>query len=109
MGGSNNDIIDHKDWNKSNNTRDNLRFATKSQNNINIKLKSNNTTGYPGLTINRGGYYVARISLNGKRYYLGTFKNLRDAVAARREAEIKFHKEWSGENNKHDYEKIIQT
>lgn len=103
-----NDIIDHKDWDKTNNTRDNLRVATKSQNNINVKLKSNNTTGYPGITINQSGNYIVRISYDGKRHYIGTYKAFHDAIIARRNAEIKYHAEWSGENNKHDYEKHIK-
>lgn len=100
-------LVDHKNWDKSDNRKCNLRIATKSQNNVNIKLKSNNSTGYQGVTLNKvTNHYVARISLNGKRIYLGTFQTFEEAVKARRKAEIILHREWSGENNKHDYEKF---
>lgn len=101
-------FVDHKNWDKSNNRKENLRVATKSQNNTNIKRKTNNTSGYPGVTKTKNNHYVSRISSCGKRYYLGTYKNFEDAVVARRNAEIKIHKDWSGENNKHDYEKLIK-
>ena len=100
-------LIDHKNWDKTDNRKHNLRIASKSQNNINIKRKSNNTSGYPGITLNKRGHYVARISVDGVRYYLGTYENFKEAVIARRKAEIKLHKEWAGENNKHDFDKII--
>lgn len=102
-------LVDHKNWNKADNRKENLRIATKSQNNINIKRKINNTSGYPGVTKTKNGRYISRISLNRRRYYLGTYKCFEDAVVARRNAEIKLHNDWSGENNKHDYEKIIQN
>lgn len=101
------DLVDHKNWNKLDNRKSNLRLASKSQNNTNIKLKSNNTTGYPGITMNKSGSYVVRISQNGTRIYLGTYKNFEDAVKVRRSAEIELHGDWSGENNKQDYSKIV--
>lgn len=49
----------------------------------------------------------AQISANGKRYYLGTFDALEDAVNARHYAEQIIHGEWSGEINRKDFEKIM--
>lgn len=96
--------VDHSDWNKSNNRKANLRIATKSENNINIKRKINNTSGYTGVTINkRTGKYIARISKDNKRFYLGTFNTFEEAVRARHEAEIIIHGEWSGEINRKDF------
>lgn len=109
MNAKDDEVVDHINWDKLNNRKSNLRIATKSQNNINIRLKSNNTVGYPGITINKSGNYVARISKNNVRYYLGTFKTYKEAIEARRAAEINLHGEWSGENNKNDFEKIISN
>lgn len=101
-------LIDHKDWNKANNKKSNLRVATKSENNINIKRKSNNTTGYTGVSLNkRTGNYIARISINGKRIYLGTFSTFKEAVNARHIAEDKIHGEWSGEFNRKDFIRLL--
>lgn len=102
-------FVDHKNWDKTNNRKSNLRKATKSENNTNIKRKKNNTTGYTGVTINRRtGNYIARISKNNKRIYLGTFSSFEDAVIARHKEELEMHKEWSGEINRKDYKGIIK-
>ena len=102
-------FIDHRDWDKTNNRKNNLRIATKSENNINIKRKINNTSGYTGVSLNKNsGKYVARISKNKKRIYLGTFDSFEDAVLARHEAELAIHNEWSGEINRKDFESIIK-
>lgn len=102
-------IVDHKNWDKTNNRKNNIRIATKSQNNINIKRKSNNTTGYTGVTFNkRIGKYCARISKNGVRTFLGYFDDINNAIEARHNAEINIHGEWSGEINRKDYIKYKQ-
>ena len=105
---SNDIYVDHRDWDKSNNRKKNLRVATKSENNINIKRKSNNTSGYTGVTFNKRSHkYIARISRDGKRLFLGSFDNFEDAVKVRHSAEIALHGKWSGEINRKDYERII--
>lgn len=102
-------FIDHKDWNKTNNRKSNLRKVSKSENNINIKRKSNNTSGYTSATLNKcSGKYIARISINGKRIYIGTFDSFEAAVIARHQAELKIHNDWSGEINRKDFEGIIK-
>lgn len=105
MGVTNKEIyVDHSDWNKRNNKKSNLRIATKSENNMNIKRKSNNTSGYTGVTINkRTGKFVARISKNNKRFYLGSFETFEEAVKVRHKAEMVMHNKWSGEINRKDY------
>ena len=102
-------LIDHKNWDKSDNRKENLRYSTKSQNNINIKRKSNNTTGYTGVTRSKNNKYLARISFNGRRYNLGTYENIENAIKARHEAEKQLHGEWSGEHNRKDYKKFIKA
>lgn len=100
-------IVDHIDWNKLDNRKSNLRVANKSQNNTNIKRKSNNTSGYTGVKKNKRGSYVAQISFNNQRIHLGTFKTLKEAVKARHKAEQIIHSEWSGEINRQDFMKIV--
>lgn len=102
------ELIDHKNWNKADNRKSNLRIATKSENNINIKRKINNSTGYTGVTKEPNGY-KARISKNGTRYDLGTYESFEEAVKIRHQAEIKIHKEWSGEINRKDFEKVFSN
>lgn len=103
-----NEIVDHVDWDKSDNRKSNLRVATKSQNNINIKRKSNNRSGYTGVKMAKSGKYIAQITANKHRIHLGTFDTLQEAVEARRVAEIQCHKEFDGEINRQDYNRIMQ-
>jgi len=107
--GNANLLIDHKDWDKTNNCKSNLRICTKSENNINIRRKSNNTSGYTGVHFDkRTKKYKAAISKNNKKYCLGTFSTIEEAVKARHEAELTMHKEWSGEINRKDFGQFIR-
>jgi hypothetical protein len=81
--------VDHIDRNPSNNLIGNLRLATKSQNNHNRAKQSNNTSGTVGVRI-RKGIPIAEIAVNGKKIWLGAFKTIAEAEAARKEAEIKY-------------------
>lgn len=100
-------LVDHRNWDKTDNRKQNLRIASKSQNNMNIKRKSNNTSGYTGVSVNKQGKYIAAISIGGKKHHLGTYEVLEDAVRARHEAEQKLHADWSGEHNRQDYQRIM--
>ena len=56
------------------------------------KLNSNNTSGVKGVYWNgRDNTWVARISVQGRRIYLGSYAKLDDAVAARKAAEDQYY------------------
>jgi hypothetical protein len=82
--------VDHKDRDKSNNKWANLRMATRSCNNMNKSLQSNNTSGIKGVSID-SGKWKASITLNKKRHYLGCFKEKHEAAMARYAAEKKYN------------------
>ena len=83
-------IIDHADRNKSNNRKRNLRQATVSQNNMNRKLRKNNS-GIAGVTLNkRDNKWRAVITLNKKYIWLGDYADKDDAIKARLLAEVKY-------------------
>lgn len=88
-------LIDHINGKPEDNRYKNLRLATKSQNAINAKINSRNTSGIKGVRLEKGKYWTASIKSNGKGYFLGSFKTKEDAVQARKAAEIKYHKEFS--------------
>ena len=49
---------------------------------------ASNTSGYTGVYQNaRNGRWIAQITFKGKTYYLGSFVDIRDAVAARKQGE----------------------
>lgn len=66
--------VDHIDRNRLNNTRKNLRFATKSQNQANKDIQINNTSNYKGVVWNRNKW-EARIGYQHRRISLGRFDN----------------------------------
>lgn len=69
--------IDHADGNKLNNRLTNLRFCTRSQNNVNSKLPKNNTSGFKGVTVCGNKF---RTILAGK--HIGMFDTAIEAAKA---------------------------
>lgn len=73
--------------------KENCRWATYRTQSINTKRERNNSSGRVGVSLDkRNGKFKSRITSHGKTISLGTFVNLSDAVDARIEAEIKYHK-----------------
>lgn len=79
--------LDHIDGNKLNNTDDNLRYATRAENLRNRKTKGVYQTKY--------GNWFTNIYYNGKKIYLGTYKNYDEALLVRRNAEAKYFQEFA--------------
>ncbi len=74
-------IVDHIDRWPSNDRIWNLRIATKAQNNLNTKLRSDNRSGYRGVYFNkRLGKWCACINVAGRRKHLGVFDNPKEAA-----------------------------
>lgn len=73
--------IDHIDRNKENNSIENLRTATKSQNARNQTKRKGCTSEYMGISKKRGKY-ESRIKLHGKLIHIGTFVNEIEAAKA---------------------------
>lgn len=71
--------IDHIDGNPLNNKIENLRICTQTQNRQNAKLSKNNTTGYRGVVKTPNNKYQARLTLEGKKLYLGLFNTPEEA------------------------------
>jgi hypothetical protein len=77
-------IVDHKDRNTLNNVVSNLRFSTKSQNAMNSKVPTDNTSGYKGVSWKLDKKkWKAYLTLNGKQFHLGYFDKIEDAIEAR--------------------------
>lgn len=74
---------DHHDGNGLNNTRTNLRDATRTQNNANARRRADNTSGFKGVSWDsRISRWYARIHINGERRWLGYFADARSAALA---------------------------
>lgn len=76
-------LIDHKDGNPLNNTRDNLRRASHIQNSSNRARQSNNSSGFKGVSWNsRRKKWLARIAADGKEIQIGQFADPAEAARA---------------------------
>lgn len=75
--------IDHKDCEKDNNRIENLRVATRSQNNANSRRRSDNTSGLKGASFHRhSGKWRATIKGVDRYVHLGLFLTAEEAHAA---------------------------
>lgn len=87
--------IDHQDGNKLNNKLENLRYASSSENNMNRKISSRNTSNVKGVGwCKENNNWRARITINGKLIYLGSFENKTDAIEVRKNAFLKYFGEF---------------
>lgn len=79
--------VDHIDNNSHNNSINNLRLATGSQNKANSRKYKNNISGYKGVHFDRiSCKYRASIRINGRLMHLGMFNDLEKAYEAYCEA-----------------------
>lgn len=82
-------IVDHINGDTLDNRKNNLRFCTVNENARNLVPNYNSDIPYRG--INRSGNkYAVTIGHNNKKYYIGLFKTLNEAINARIQAEIKY-------------------
>lgn len=75
--------VDHENNDSLDNRYENLRLATVAQNNANRRVFKNSSTGLKGVSQRAtDGKYVARITVAGKRKFLGAFDTPAEAAAA---------------------------
>lgn len=87
-------LVDHIDGDPSNNKIENLREATTAQNSWNQKFKRS-ASGFKGVTWNKQNKkWQPQIKANNKKFYLGKFANLDDAIIAYQKAAEKLHGEY---------------
>jgi hypothetical protein len=81
--------IDHDDGNGLHNWIKNLRDVTRRDNQKNRRLNCNNTSGTTGVSFNQAtAKWQARIQTDSGQKHLGQFVEIKDAIAARKAAEI---------------------
>lgn len=90
--------IDHINNDKKDNRICNLRLATRSENQGNVKLRSSNTSGYKGVYFNkRNSMWTAQIMRKGKRFNLGSFSTPKEAHEAYVKASVELFGEYSND------------
>lgn len=88
--------VDHIYHNKNDNRKEFLRIVTKSQNQMNRSLQSNNTSGVTGVSWDSTKEkWCAYITYNNQRMHLGYFDDFESAVDIRSEAEEKYFGEYN--------------
>ena len=93
-------IPDHIHGEKSttDNRKSNLRIVNSSQNSMNVKIRSDNTSGVTGISWDkRSNKWCVRIMVKGENIYLGYFNkdDLDEAIQARLDGEKKYFEEYS--------------
>ena len=76
-------VVDHIDQDTTNNAVYNLRYATKSQNHMNVSkgILRQYTSQYTGVSKHKGRWQ-ARMSFQGKDYHLGEYDLEEEAAVA---------------------------
>lgn len=88
--------VDHINHNLNDSRRNNLRVVSRTQNNMNRNIQSNNTSGITGVGFDkRSNKWIARITVNKKTLQLGAFINKEDAIHARKDGELKYFGEYT--------------
>jgi len=88
-------IVDHRNHKSLNNTRMNLRIATRSQNSCNNKKTRGCSSKYKGVHRDKKGLWRAKIHFNGKEIFLGCFEKEIDAAKAYDKAAKELHGEFA--------------
>jgi hypothetical protein len=75
--------VDHRNGNGLDNRRANLRPADGASNAMNRSMRTDNTSGFKGVTrVSNSTAWAARLGLRGERYHLGVFPTAIDAALA---------------------------
>ena len=90
--GSTPEFLDHINGNRADNRIENLRPATKTENNQNMKMLSSNTSGVKGVHWQKNANkWRVQIRHNNKRKHIGYFDDIELAALVASEARVKYH------------------
>ena len=92
-------VVDHINGDRNDNRRSNLRICSAKENSRNQKLRSNNTTGYKGVSYDqRRKKYIASIAVDYKSKFLGYFSDPIEAALKYDQAAILLFGEYARPN-----------
>lgn len=86
------EVVDHINHDKTDNSAANLRACTKSGNERNTGKRSNNSSGFKGVSLRKGtGKYEVRVMVYGRCQYFGLYSDIELAELVASEARAKYH------------------
>lgn len=89
-------FVDHRDKNRRDNRKSNLRCCSYAENNRNRGLCSTNKSGVTGVSFDkRRNKWVANITFNRKKIFIGRFEDKEAAILARLEREVELFKDFA--------------
>lgn len=91
--------IDHKDGDRGNNRINNLRVCTQNQNNKNARKRTDNKSGFKGVSRKAGWRkWVSQCQSDGKKIHIGYFDTAEEAALAYDETVRRLHGEFAKVN-----------
>jgi len=102
--------VDHINHDRTDNAITNLRWASKSQNAMNTKKRSNASSKYKGVNFHsRDKIWRAYVQIDGKQQYLGHYDNEKQAAARYNEEAVNLFGEYASLNDISDEEDEEET
>ena len=91
--------VDHRNQDRLDVRKENLRVATRPQNSFNKQLPAHNKSGYKGVSWDKlSNRWVAKIEIEGRQLNLGRYKEKEEAALAYNKAALKYHREFASLN-----------
>lgn len=86
--------IDHINGDRTDNRIENLRDCTKSQNQMNVRVRANSASGLKNIKFRKDRWYV-RITVDGTRKHVGCFLTKQQAIAAYTKCEQEYYGDYA--------------
>lgn len=100
--------FDHINRNKRDNRKRNLRECTPQENTMNASVRSDNTSGFIGVSWDKKmNKWHAQIEIGGRAVNCGYYSNKTDAIVARLRAENQYCKEFAPQRHLFEQYQII--
>jgi hypothetical protein len=102
--------IDHESRSKDENRINNLRVATRAQNQYNSKVRKDNSSGFRGVGFNKiAKKWTARIKVSGAEIWLGLHETKERAARAYDAAALKYSGEFASLNFPNEGLRLVAT